>query len=162
MRDHPVQRDQDRLIARYGWMVQAVYGDGDNLPFAYTIGLADKGLPELIVFSLPQKVTQYLLNMMAARLVAGDTLPLGQRLPDIAEGMDTVLLPVPRAHAEQYLCQAFYRNPTTTALQLVWPDKANRMPWDADHNPYFKGLQLILGTPPPRSNRGLAQPARLP
>ena len=59
----PIASAQDYLdevrktIRRHGWMVQ--YVESDRTPFAYTIGLHDWGLPELLITAVsPHRATR--------------------------------------------------------------------------------------------------------
>src|SRR5262249_32222391 len=65
-------------IRKHGWMVQ--YVESDRTPFAYTIGLHDWGLPELLITAVsPQRATR-LLNAVARDAVTGGTLTPGQQI----------------------------------------------------------------------------------
>ncbi|MBW8711109.1 MAG: DUF4262 domain-containing protein, partial [Mycobacterium sp.] len=56
--------DELRATIRiHGWAVQSV--EDDRLPFAYTIGLHDRGLPELLVTGLSPQPAARLLNDVA-------------------------------------------------------------------------------------------------
>src|ERR1039458_8154788 len=57
------------LIARFGWWVQGVERDRIHPPWAYTVGLAPRGLPELVVTGLPLRRATGLLNGVAAHAV---------------------------------------------------------------------------------------------
>lgn len=144
--DHPDKTLTDYLdllretIAAHGWAVQ--YVQSDRKPFAYTIGLHARGLPELLVTGLPPKRAQWLLNTFARRVVvsgkpvAGDevSLPAGTRL----ELVDV-------AHPDAHMGMAIaIEGPAITAVQLVWADSRGRWPWA----PGFDGGQLhqpVLG-----------------
>jgi hypothetical protein len=114
-------------IARYGWAVQIV---ADRPLFAYTIGLADKGLPEVIMFGLPPKVMHQFLNIVGLKFTKEGVPPLDTDLLDLAERFPARLLPAPRAVADLYMHQARFRNENYTAVQLVWPDKRGAWPWE--------------------------------
>ncbi|MFT4289093.1 hypothetical protein [Nocardioides sp.] len=76
---------RDPLARIPWWQVQAVLGDADDGPsFAYTIGLADRGLPELHIWARPSlgedpghdwsfspRDLTHLLNSLASRLAEG-------------------------------------------------------------------------------------------
>ena len=69
MCDHPGSTIEDYLdelrstILEHGWAVQFV--ESDRTPYAYTIGLHDCGLPELLVTGLPPQRAARLLNRVA-------------------------------------------------------------------------------------------------
>ncbi len=62
----------DQQIAEYGWSVIATGTQlaSGEVSMAYTIGLADKGFPEIIVFGLPAHIAQVLVNTPATKRYA--------------------------------------------------------------------------------------------
>jgi len=54
-------------IADHGWVVQFV--ESEQRPFAYTIGLHEKGLPELLVTGMQAQTSARLLNSIAHQIV---------------------------------------------------------------------------------------------
>jgi hypothetical protein len=66
--------ETDKHIKEYGISVMAVFPEeGTNsMGFAYTIGLAEVGEPELIAFGLSPQMGQYCLNQIYKRWVQGD------------------------------------------------------------------------------------------
>lgn len=64
-----------RTIERFGWMVQYVQAEPEYESFAYTIGLAGRGLPELHVEGLGAQQAATLLNHAAHELTHGDLGP---------------------------------------------------------------------------------------
>src|SRR5450631_2057031 len=77
--DHPDATPYDyvdhlrTLITRLGWAVQGVERDRIHPPWAYTVGLTPRGLPELVVTGLPLRQATGLLNGVAR--------PCGPRQP---------------------------------------------------------------------------------
>jgi hypothetical protein len=134
----------DDMIARYGWAVQGVFGSPTSPAFSYTVGLAAKGLPEIIVFGLPSQVAHQFLNALGRRFTADGVPPLDVNLLDVAKDYPARLLPVPREQADQYLFAAKHRYPAYTAVQLVWTDENSRFPWDAGFDPALVSRQPIL------------------
>ncbi|PKM46855.1 MAG: hypothetical protein CVV05_00115 [Gammaproteobacteria bacterium HGW-Gammaproteobacteria-1] len=99
------------------------------LNLAYTIGLADIGHPEVLVFALPAESAHMILNDIAtrAREVA---LPMNERLDDLAN-LPLILKPVAPSIAAEYIVQANARaGRELPALQLVWPDARGLFPWE--------------------------------
>lgn len=134
----------DDMIARYGWAVQGVFGSPDAPGFSYTVGLSQKGLPEIIVFGLPPQVAHVFLNSLGRRFTTDGVPPLDVDLLDVAERYPARLVPVPRPAADQYLYQALHRYPEYTAVQLVWTDEHSRYPWDDGFDPALVSRQPIL------------------
>lgn len=116
------------MIDRFGWMIQGVFPTADDpdsiVPFAYTIGLAAHGIPELVVSGLPGDAAGAILNHVAPKhrdraLKAGDTVDVG--------GQDTLhVLDAPLAEIQQ--ARNLYGD-HVTALQLVWADDTGSYPW---------------------------------
>lgn len=131
MCDHPgstVGEWLDEIRAtkvKHGWAVQ--YVEDDRTPFAYTIGLMDRGLPELLVTGLSPRRAARLLNAVAQYLVDGGRPTPGHTisLPD-----DTLLEVVQVEHPDAHMnvAVAFY-GPELRALQLVWADDGGHRPW---------------------------------
>lgn len=127
-----------RLFAQ-DWLVQYVEG---RRPFAYTIGLHRRGLPEFLVTGLDPHRAGWLLNTFAKRTLAGEVAVPGSqvRLP---AGTHLELVTVD--HPDPHLAHAFnVQGPGVTAIQLVWADAKGRWPWA----PNFDGgglIQPVLG-----------------
>jgi hypothetical protein len=137
--------DLDTMIARYGWVVQGVFDvDGKQPSFAYTIGLAAKGQPEIIVFGLPAKLMHLFLNMLGRRFVRDGVPQLDVDLDDVADGLPARLVPVPRAVADSYMVDTLARHPDYTAVQMVWCDRNGRFPWDAGCDTALIKAQPVL------------------
>lgn len=58
-----------RLVAEHGWAIQGVMS---NPPYSYTVGLADAGLPEVVVMGLDPRTSQVVLNDVARNLKNGE------------------------------------------------------------------------------------------
>lgn len=112
-------------IETVGWAVTGVF-DADP-PFAYTVGLTEKGRPELFMSGLDINVMALILNDIAANEnpVIGDVLEgyvgNGYKLAVVAADPKAAAVAVPRA---------MYGRDKVRALQIVWPDKKGRFPWD--------------------------------
>lgn len=132
-------------IDRYGWAVTAVDGDRLHAPFAYTIGLTEQGVPELVITGLPQDGAYAVLQDVVQHCLAEERLVPGTqpRLEGIEMGLEVVEMPHPGAHL--FDAVSLYGK-ETRALQLVWQDARGRWPWDVG----FRGFQPVFG---PR-NRG--------
>jgi hypothetical protein len=82
--DHPGATQQDYFeelrtrVLNHGWAVQ--YVEIDRAPYAYTVGLHDEGLPELLVSGLSPSWAGRLLNSVAQEAVEGHALHPGERI----------------------------------------------------------------------------------
>jgi Domain of unknown function (DUF4262) len=112
-------------IRIHGWAVQGV--DDDPRPYAYTIGLHDHGLPELMVTGLTQQRAARVLNDVAEAAVRGRVLKPGAH---IAVGVGPLLEIVEVDHPDAHMNFAIaLGGPGIRALQLVWADDRGRWPW---------------------------------
>ncbi len=115
---------RDKILAR-GWAVQ--YVEGDRRPFAYTIGLHDRGLPELLVTGLVARQSFWLLNTFAKRMLAGlRPIPGDQVSLPARTRLELVGVEHPDAHMGMAIA---LEGTGVTAVQLVWADGRGRWPW---------------------------------
>lgn len=150
--DHPDKTTDDYLdelrktIKTHGWAVQFV--ESDQRPFAYTIGLHYKGLPELLVTGMQPRMSAKLLNLIGHQMVAegmdlrpAEHIDCGGRLL-----LEVVEVEHPDVHMRFAieLCGAKIR-----AYQLVWADDAGRWPWDRGWG-HGRRRQPVLGIRGPR------------
>jgi len=123
-----------------GWAVQAV--EDDRRPFAYTIGLHDRGLPELLVTGLSPERAARVLNDVAGATVGGRVLDPGAH---IAVGAGPLLEIVEVEHPDAHMDFAVaLGGPDVRALQLVWADDRGRWPWAANWG-HGRPRQPVLG-----------------
>ena len=82
------------------------------------------------------------------QMAGGKTFQAFERVSDFAEGYDCAFAPIEFEHYRNYLGYAvwFYRSLPTPfpAVQMVWPDKEGRFPWEADYDKRFLNLQKPL------------------
>jgi hypothetical protein len=157
--DHPQATYTDYLnhmsdlIAQYGWAVQGVSRDRLHPPWAYTAGLTERGLPELVVTGMPVTEATCLLNEIASHaLHAGLPLP-GEQIPlDGGPLIEIITVAEPAAHLN--LAVSLY-GPQIRALQVGHADDRDHWPWDA-HYCGIRGGQPVLG---PRSAGSAALPS---
>lgn len=114
-------------IRDHGWAVQFV--ESDQRPLAYTIGLHDKGLPELLVTGMHAQTATKLLNAIGHQMVyEGMVL---QPAEHIDCGGRFLLEVVEVEHPDVHLKFAVgLQGSSIRAFQLVWADDAGRWPWD--------------------------------
>src|SRR5687767_12106802 len=127
-------------IERCGWMVQAVSG---RPRLAYTVGLTERGLPELVTTGLAPARAHVLLNSVAAAglvLVPGESVQVGEQVLEVVE--------VPHPDAHLFTALALYGD-ALRAVQLVWADERGHWPWCRAHRG-SRGGQAVLG---PRTER---------
>lgn len=127
-------------IRDHGWAVQCV--EDDRMPYAYTIGMYERGLPEFLATGLAPKRALWLLNTFAKRALAGRPptpghqvwLPAGTRV-------ELVDVDHPEAHLNTAVGIA---GSDISAMQLVWADARGRWPWSPDFDD-GRQRQAVLG-----------------
>jgi hypothetical protein len=144
--DHPNATVDDYLdelrktMLESGWAVQ--YVERSRTPFAYTVGLHDCGLPELLMTGVSQQRAMRLLNIVAKDMMAGKMLTPGQKVA-VRSGplMEVVEVANPDAHLTWAVA---FGGQGVRALQLVWADGRGRWPWAAAFSD-GRGRQPVLG-----------------
>ena len=127
---------------RHCWIVQGVQRERHRPPYAYTVGLAAHGRPELVVTGLPYDRAVDLLNGVAEHVLHAEAPRAGEVIP-LRGG------PVPRSSglpSRACTCRSPPRisGPGFAALQLVYADDRGHWPWDAGFRG-GRGGQPVLG-----------------
>lgn len=141
---------QDRVrdvIAAHGWAVVGVFPTavaGDGPSFSYTVGLTGRDLPELAVYGLDPQTAGTILNALAAMLVGGGELVVGEKVHGvIGGGLALVAIEMTDATDLAAVCSVY--GGVLAARQIVWPDAQGRMPWEGGD---LGGVQPLLGVAP--------------
>lgn len=128
------------MIARVGWAVQGVFGETPEDMFSYTIGLTDKGLPELWIGTLGPQQSQPVLNGLAelalSRHGRGEALPIGEPIDAEYSVPFRLRGPVDVEAAEAFGAVRWAIDKPVTLLQVLWPDNEGRFP---DQDGYDQG-----------------------
>ena len=146
MCDHPGSTIDDYLdrvrsmVLEHGWATQ--YVEDDWTPYAYTIGLHDLRLPELLGTGVsPQRALRVLKGV--ARIAMRDAPPRpGDRIQLPAGPLiEIVNIDHPDAHMDMAVA---FNGIEFSARQLVWADGRGRWPWAAGFSDGI-GRQPVLG-----------------
>ncbi|WP_099023634.1 DUF4262 domain-containing protein [Mycolicibacterium palauense] len=157
--DHPDGTIEEYLdilrstIRRHGWAVQFV--ESERRPFAYTIGLHSRGLPELLITGLQPQTSARLLNSMAHQIV-DDGIDLQPAMRIDFQG-EFLLEVVEVEHPDVHLTFAVALcGEQVSAHQLVWTDDNRRWPWDRGWS-HGRRRQPVLGVRSPPSPKPIGQ-----
>jgi len=123
-------------VANHGCHVMLVSSDGEAPAFAYSIGLTrTHGQPELICFGLREEVMHFMINELGERMAGGARFHHGDRISGLIDDYDCILRRTDRARYREYLGYALWFNEGDgfDVLQIVWPDKQKRYPWEPDY-----------------------------
>ncbi|WP_319452699.1 MULTISPECIES: DUF4262 domain-containing protein [unclassified Mycobacterium] len=129
--DHPDKTIDDYLhvlrstIRQHGWAVQ--YVETDRAPYAYTVGLHARGLPELLMTGLAPKRSAQLLNHAAEHAIVGGVPVPGAQFY-LLDGLRVEVVAVEHPDAHMGMALAIARAPIQ-ARQYVWADSRRRWPW---------------------------------
>ncbi|MBN9146517.1 MULTISPECIES: DUF4262 domain-containing protein [unclassified Novosphingobium] len=136
------------VIKDHGWFHTRVFDNKDEHPdFSYTTGFSvNHGYPEIILFSLAKDVSHSILWDVWRDIESGKRHEVGKKIQGIFGNADAVLLPVSKSVYKEYLGwnRWFYRSDTFDCLQLVWPDRDGKFPWEASFNDKFANSQPDL------------------
>jgi Domain of unknown function (DUF4262) len=132
---------REMMRKHHGWAVQFV--EHDKRPFAYTVGLHNRGLPELLITGLNAQISTRVLNSIAHTIV-DDAMRLAPAMHIDYEDrflIEVVEVEHPDVHLRfaVEICGSDVR-----ALQLVWADDRGRWPWDAGWG-HGRRSQPVLG-----------------
>lgn len=134
---HPSMKRIHDDVAKFGWHTVAVKVDGTSEDkFAFTVGLFQTyEHPELILVGLAMKVAHGILSTCVARIEEGDPLKDGQVRQDLLNQFSAAIVTVDKSFYSEYLGSAisFYEGTDFPALQIVWPDRNDRFPWQAEY-----------------------------
>lgn len=149
----------------WGWQVVGHdQGDDEHEPFphyCYTVGLVSKGLPDLIIVGLDIQtsiaVGDELINRAlgvdgpgrAVSTAAGPhPFKLNEEVLDVFKGTRAMLVDVPPAQAaKRSLFAHDYAEAVSKApelIQLVWPDRNGRFPFEEGASASFVEAQPVL------------------
>jgi hypothetical protein len=138
MKHEPKAVDQyfvrtQKIIDEHGIMVQWVAAGEGSLAFAYTVGLAAHGKPELLIYGLPPDTAQSILNDMALPIEDANWKP-GLSRQIFGDGVPALLVKIiDSMDAEMTITNRMYAVPgqgPVDALQIVFPDAAGLWPWE--------------------------------
>lgn len=135
------------LIATFGWAVQGVSGDRYHPPWAYTVGLCPRGLPELVVTGMPVSRATALLNDVAAHVVHARAPQPGEQIA-LRGGPLIEIVKVSEPTAHLVMAAELY-GPRIRALQVVHADDRGHWPWEVGYRG-VRGGQPVLGVRAPR------------
>ncbi len=137
------------MIEQYGWAVQYVMA-GDqpgDVEFAYTVGLTTLGHPEVVIQGLPPDSAKTYLNIVGRGVRDGSRFEPGLITTDLPGLPVRCAFIAVEDSSELVAIEQIYDE--VEAVQFVWPDSADHLPWEPGwRNP--PGCQPLLGRMPGR------------
>ena len=149
------------MIEREGWAMDAVPAniatDPPLPPYAYTIGLEDRfGFPEVCLFGLAPVACRGLFGLVVDALAGGTEFPFDAAFIGLLDGGQPAAFLTVDAEGCAGLFPALTDHragegldPTAFRMvQLAWPDRNGRLPWEAGFAEHLLPVQLLLADPP--------------
>lgn len=132
----------DRCVEEYGFVVQHTIGNARDI-YSYTVGLTERGLPELwLAGLLPTQAQGILCDVARAMLLAPE--PLTGRVSLDWSADFRVQGPCALEETGMFVVSAKYPHPWVVEVsQVLWPDEEGRFPTDEDYNAAMP--QRVLG-----------------
>jgi len=119
-------------VAEHGWSVVAVAEELEVPGWVYSVGLWHTvRSPEVCMFGLRGRDMHAWVNAVGQQVRAGQPLAAGEQRLGVLDGFPVVARPVHPSWHDELLTLAvdFYRA-TVPAMQLIWPDRHGRFPWE--------------------------------
>jgi hypothetical protein len=154
----PVEADTIGNVQQYGWSVIMVPEDNQGPGWAYTIGLwHTHNSAELAMFGLDVTLMKTCLNHLGNQIAAGQPAAADQENHDVIERYPVHLKQIDHRWYKAFFGRAigFYRRQPIPFLQVVWPDRHGRFPWDADNDPHLQQRQPQLWRRPDEHPQGV-------
>lgn len=127
------------MIDASHWATIAVEPECGLPTFAYTVGLSNFGLPELVISGMRKERALPVLDPVAARILLNGAPAPGRRIRLPNRRLSEIVRVDDPAARLQIATDVL--GPRFTAIQLVYADKKGRWPWDNG----YRGRQAVLG-----------------
>ncbi len=144
------ERNFVEKIREHGWIETHIAQDAAGPGFSYTTGFWLKfELPELMLFSLPQEISHDIFWNFFHDLNEGKRFATNEPVSDILTGFDVILKPVLVENFAEHFgwSRWFYGGDSFQVLQIFFPDKQGRFPWEDEVREGFGKLQPDLSEP---------------
>jgi hypothetical protein len=115
--------------------------------FAYSIGLTQTyNHPEIICFGLPNDIGHAIINDIADIIQKGETIDTGKIYTEIFSDSRAAFLKVDKRNIDDYFGAAlnYYEDKSFDALQVVWTDRNDKLPWENNFEEEFLYKQPLL------------------
>jgi hypothetical protein len=126
---------------------------GEHGPrYSFSIGLFLRfEHPEFVILGIDHNAAATAINDLCALIAAGRRFKIGDFSEELFTGYRVAFVEVHHSFYAYYLGTAIwfyrclaYRFPV---LQVVWPDKQHKFPWEPGYEARYRPLQPILTTP---------------
>jgi hypothetical protein len=134
-------------IVQYGHSVIKVEGTAYSPSFAYSVGLSETyNHPEIICFGLSAELLHQIINDVADIIEKEGSIAPTKEYDTIFQDSRAAFLRVDQRNLDDYfgVALAYYDTTELEALQLVWTDRNDKFPWEAEFEEVFLFKQPLL------------------
>ncbi len=127
-------------IQEYGLQIIGISATDYFPSFSYSIGLYESYQhPEIICFGLPIELAHIIINDVADLIRNGETIKPYTPYENIFKDSKAEFLLVDSKNIKDYFNAAlsYYQHNHFSALQLVWTDHNNKLPWEDNFEEKF-------------------------
>jgi hypothetical protein len=158
LRKHKLAPDEIKVvenIEKYGSHVVQISPSSFVPGWSFTIGLYELlGMPEVIVIGLKADLAKFVLNEIARRMRAGQFQPEA-RASDLLGNVECEFRSIEQKWLRQTMGYAvwFYGGDNFPAIQCIYPDINNKLPWEQGFDNSWRDRQPLLfdGAPDSRA-----------
>lgn len=139
--------DTKSNIEKFGLQVIMVGSTSYCPSFAYSIGLTHTyNHPEIICFGLPNDLGHEIINDIAGIIQKDETIYTGKIYTEIFNDSRAAFLKVDKRNIDDYFGEAlnYYGDKSFDALQVVWTDRNDKLPWEDNFEEEFLYKQPLL------------------
>lgn len=141
------------MIETNGWAIEPVAADASTSPptpaYAYTIGVRDlTGFPDLVAFGLKPSSARGLFDLVISALRGGTEIPIGVEVVGLFDNDlrgAFARVDVAETGAMFATAAAWYRGEPFEMVQLLYPDPAGWMPYEAGFDAALAPSQPVIG-----------------
>lgn len=122
-------------VQEHGWSVVAISEEHELPGWTYSVGMwHTMRSPEVCMFGLRLRDMHSWINKVGAQVRAGQALQANELRHGVLDGFPVLVRPVNPSWYPDLLGLAmdFYRRPPLPVMQLIWPDRHGRFPWEPD------------------------------
>jgi hypothetical protein len=134
-------------IDKFGLQIIMVGSTSYCPSFAYSIGLTQTyNHPEIICFGLPNDLGQAIINDIAEIIKNGEKFESGKISTEIFKDSRSAFINVDKRNIDDYFGAAlnYYGDKGFDALQVVWTDRNDKLPWEDNYEEEFLYKQPLL------------------
>jgi hypothetical protein len=134
-------------IDKFGLQVILVSSTSYCPSFAYSIGLTQTyNHPEIICFGLPNDLGHAIINDIAELIQKGEPIDTRKIYTEIFKNSRAAFLKVDKRNMVDYFGAAlnYYGDKSFEALQVVWTDRNNKLPWENNFEEAFLYKQPLI------------------